>query len=120
MVKRSTSAQPIGHSAQPCPQPIIDLTIFDNDGDDDDDLDGIMYPSILNMLAKLEREYPDLGLTQCGNILTRNRFIYVSQLVKAQAGQQLMDLGILVGQVSVLLDRTERIMRHTQKSKRVY
>ena len=94
----------------------VDLT---NSNDDDNDLDGIRYPGIPAMLAELEREFPTLGFTQYEEILIRNGFAYVSQLIEEDLDvrQQLGDLGIRMGEINLLLSRAKRIVRRTQKLK---
>ena len=84
-VKRSTSAQPVSHPSQLCPQSIIDLTTSgDDDDNSDEDFNGIRYPTIPAMLAELKHEYPGLGFGQYEGVLVENGFAYVSQLVEGQ------------------------------------
>jgi len=84
--------------------------------------DGIRYPGIQWMLAELHEEFEDLDFPQYEEVLMRNRFLYVSQLVEdsERVRQQLQDLGFGVGVVNLLVTRAKRMMRRTQKLKQEY
>ena len=128
ITKRSASPplQKANIPTQLRPTDIIDLTISDDD--DNEDLvpststtsigDGIRYPGIPEMLAELHMEFEYLNFPQYEGVLMENGFVYVSQLVEERVRQQLQDLGLGVGVVNSLLSRAERVIRRTQKLKR--
>jgi hypothetical protein len=95
---------------------VIDLT---NSSSDDEDLGGICYPRIHDMLAELDSELPELGILQYEHILAEDGFLHVNQLVDNATENHLRnELLIPFGVVIQLRHRAERLMRRTQKLKR--
>ena len=116
VIKRSHST-PFQHLSRPTKRPrtVIDLT---NSSSDDEDLQGLCYPTIHEMLTELHWEFPLLGITQYEQQLTENGLLYVNQLVDKDVGRQLCDeLGIPFGVIAQLQSRATRLMCRTQKSR---
>ena len=115
-VKRHNST-PSQHPSHPTKQPrvVIDLTKSDSDNED---LHGICYPTIHEMLAELHSELPLLGVIQYEHILAENGLLYINQLVGEEIGYQLHDgLGIPFGVIMQLQSHAVQLMRRTQKSR---
>lgn len=111
--KRSPST-PLQQASQPAQSDqVIDLT----NSDDDEDLEGIRYPEIPMILAELHGEYPALRFPEYERELTRNGFVYISQLADERVRKQLEDIGVSTGAINLLLSRAKRLMRRTQKLK---
>jgi hypothetical protein len=113
-----------GHSTQPRPQPIIDLTdsesvidLTNSDNDNNTSDDDIRYPSVSAMLVELDREYPALEFVRYQQVLTGNGFVYVSQLAEERVAEQLRDFWIPVGVINILISRAARLMRRAEKLK---
>ena len=108
---------PFQHPSHPTKRPrtIIDLT---NSSSDDEDLHGLCYPTVHEMLTELHWELPLLGITQYEQRPAENGFLYVNQLVNEDVGCQLRDeLSIPFGVIVQMRSRAMWLMRRTQKSR---